>query len=45
MKLVRRSGILIPRKYEQELWYQKIKDDLTRRAQDYQTSTFIIQKF
>ena len=45
MKFVRRSGILIPRKYEQELWYQKIKDDLTRRAQDYQTSTFIIQKF
>jgi len=45
MKLVRRSGILIPREYENENWYQKIKDDLTRRAQDYQTSTFIIQKF
>jgi len=46
MKIIRRSGLVIPRQEnENEIWYQQIKKDLTRRAKDYQTGTFVIQKF
>lgn len=38
--LTRTSGICIPRKYENEEFYQLIKNDLTRHSKDYQKSTF-----
>ena len=38
MQLRRTSGILIPRKYENEDFYVKIKEELLRYAKDYGTS-------
>jgi superfamily II DNA or RNA helicase len=45
MKLIRRSGILIPRKYRNTHEYVKIKEALERRSKSYNTSNFIINIF
>ncbi len=44
-KLIRRSGILIPRKYENTNEYVQIKESLERRTKAYNTSNFVINKF
>lgn len=44
-EVFKRSGLLIPRSYEHEDFYIKIKDELTRRSKAYQTSNFEIQFF
>lgn len=38
--LTKTSGICIPRQYENDEFYQLIKNDLTRHSKDYQKSTF-----
>jgi Prasinovirus putative VV A18 helicase len=44
-ELIRRSGILIPRKYENTEEYVQIKESLERRSRSYNTSNFIISTF
>ncbi len=44
-ELIRRSGILIPRKYENTNEYVQIKESLERRTKAYNTSNFVINKF
>ncbi len=44
-KFKRRSGIVIPRKYEHEHFYKDVKGDLTRTSQDYNTSTLTTSTF
>ena len=44
-KLVRTSGILIPRSLENSENYTIIKKRLTRRGQVYNKSPFVINKF
>lgn len=41
----RTSGICIPRELENEIFYKNIKDNLTRRFKDYNTSTFRLHNF
>lgn len=43
--LIRRSGILIPRKYENQEFYVQIKEFLGRRSKAYTTSTFVYNIF
>ena len=38
--LTRTSGIYVPKKFENENFYQLIRNDLTRHSKDYQKSTF-----
>ena len=45
VKLIRRSGVLIPRQYENEGFYKTIKEHLTRRTQDYTKSVLIVNEF
>lgn len=45
MEVIKRSGLLISRKYENQEFYQKIKDHLVRRTQAYQTSNYIVNTF
>ena len=45
MILKRTSGICIPRELENEIFYKNIKDNLTRRFKDYNTSTFTLHNF
>ena len=45
MEIIRRSGILIPRKYENTLEYVDIKQSLERRTKAYNTSDYTINKF
>ena len=44
-ELIRRSGILIPRDYENTEEYVKIKEFLQRRSQSYNNSTFVVNTF
>ena len=44
-ELIKRSGILIPRKYENTTEYVRIKESLERRSQAYNTSEFVINTF
>jgi len=44
-EIIKRSGLLIPRKYENEEFYLRIKEELTRTSKAYQTSTIEIQTF
>lgn len=44
-KLIRRSGILIPRKYRNTNEYVDIKQSLERRTKAYNTSDFTVNKF
>jgi superfamily II DNA or RNA helicase len=43
--LIRRSGILIPRKHENQEFYVKIKEFLGRRSQAYNTGTLVYNIF
>jgi superfamily II DNA or RNA helicase len=45
IEIIKRSGILIPRKYEDREFYVRIKEELERRTKAYQTSNFVIHKF
>ncbi|MEN6294204.1 MAG: DEAD/DEAH box helicase family protein, partial [Methanobacterium sp.] len=45
MILKRTSGICIPRELENEIFYKNIKDNLTRRFRDYNTSTISLHNF
>lgn len=40
VELIKRSGILIPRTYEEMPFYKIIKDDLTRRVREYNNSSY-----
>jgi len=44
-ELIKRSGILIPRDYENTEEYVNIKESLERRTQSYNNSTFVVNKF
>lgn len=45
MDLIKRSGILIPKKYSDRESYLKIKDHLQRLTRTYDKSSFILNKF
>lgn len=45
MILKKRSGLLIPKEYQYQEFYIKIQEFLERRTQDYNRSTFVINKF
>jgi len=45
IEIIKRSGLLIPREYENEEFYLRIKEDLTRTSKAYQTSNLEIQMF
>ena len=45
MKIIKRSGLLIPKKHQYDDFYIKIREFLERRSQEYNKSTFIINKF
>lgn len=45
MKVIKRSGLLIPREYKDREFYQRVKDELTRRTKAYQTSNYINNLF
>lgn len=45
MKIIKRSGLLISKKHQYESFYIKIREFLERRSQEYNRSTFIINKF
>ncbi len=45
MKIIKRSGLLIPKKYQYEDFYIKIREFLQRRVQEYNRSSFIINTF
>lgn len=45
MKISRTSGLVIPRTYEKEDFYQNIKNHLTRKVYEYNRSEFSIYKF
>jgi len=45
VEVIQRSGLLIPRKYEKEDFYLKVKEDLIRTSKAYQTSNLEIQEF
>ena len=45
MNIIKRSGFLIPRKYEYKPFYSMIKEHLTRRTKNFQNSTFDIHTF
>ena len=45
MDIIKRSGLLIPTKYKNNEFYIKIKEQLLRRTQAYQNSTFEILSF
>lgn len=45
MQLVKRSGILIPRKFDNEESYVKVKEFLGRRSKSYTTSTYVVNFF
>jgi len=45
MKIIKRSGLLIPKEHQYDDFYIKIREFLERRAQEYNRSTFVINKF
>jgi superfamily II DNA or RNA helicase len=45
IEVIKRSGLLIPRKYQNELFYSKIKSHLIRTTKAYQTSNLEVQVF
>jgi len=45
IELTRRSGIAIPTSFQNETFYQKIRAHLYRRARQYNTPDYVIQKF
>jgi len=45
MEIIKRSGLRISREYENENFYKEIKEFLTRRQKEYNTSTYITNVF
>jgi len=45
IKTIKRSGILIPKEYNNKEFYVRIKEELERRTKAYQTSVSVIHKF
>lgn len=45
IKVIRRSGLLIPRDYKDQFFYKQIKNFLTRKAKKYGTNEIVINKF
>lgn len=45
IKLIKTSGIYIPREYEDKEFYQLIKRELTIHVREYQKSTFITNRY
>jgi hypothetical protein len=45
IKLSKTSGICIPRKFENNEWYERIKIQLTRHSKEYQTSLYVTNYF
>jgi len=43
--IIRKSGLFIPRKYEDEEFYWQIKEFLRRRTRQYNTPDFVVNKF
>jgi superfamily II DNA or RNA helicase len=43
--IIKRSGLLIPKEYENEDFYIQIKNFLERRFKEYNKSTYLINKF
>ena len=45
MNIIKRSGFLIPKKYQHKPFYSMIKEHLTRRTRNFQNSTYDINTF
>jgi hypothetical protein len=45
MKIIKRSGLLIPKEYQHKEFYIKIKEFLERRSREYNRPTFITTRF
>lgn len=45
IKIIKRSGLLISKKYQYEEWYIKIREFLERRSKEYNSSIFKIHRF
>lgn len=45
MEVIRRSGLLIPKEYQYDDFYIKIRESLERRSKGYNTSVYTINKF
>lgn len=45
LKLKRKSGIIIPKEYKNELFYNRIQEHLIRRQKDFNTEIYITQKY
>ena len=45
LEFKRRSGIVIPREYENTEWYLKVKEFLTRRTKQYNTEDYVYYIF
>ncbi len=45
IEIIKRSGLLIPRKYEYKEFYIKIKESLERRSKSYNSSVYTVNKF
>ena len=45
IKLIKRSGLLIPKQYQYEPWYIKIKEFLERRSKEYNSSVYTVHRF
>jgi len=45
IEVIQRSGLLIPRKYQHEDFYIKVKEELARRSKAFQTSNYEYQIF
>ena len=45
IEIIQRSGLLIPRKYQHEPFYIKVKEELARRSKAFQTSNYEYQIF
>jgi len=43
--VIRKSGLFIPRKYEEEEFYWQVKEFLRRRTRNYNTPDFTVNKF
>jgi len=45
LEFKRRAGIVIPREYENTMWYQKVKEFLVRRTKNYNSEDYVYNIF
>ena len=45
LEFKRRSGIAIPREYENTMWYHQVKDFLVRRTKQYNSESYVYNTF